>query len=465
MKNRKNVAFGTAILVLALAFGVGANQWIEPGASWAAELQQQTFINEEAAATLAEVVPSQALLADLYDQVAPSVVNIQVTASRSGAQTGSPFGPQGDVPVQGQGSGWIYDNDGHIVTNNHVVEGATEMTVYFSNGMWADAELIATDPSADLAVIRVEPPDGVNWQPLPLAPANSLRVGFSVVALGSPFGLAETMTTGVVSAVGRSVPTESGLPGGSTYSLPDVIQTDTAINPGNSGGPLLNLLGEVVGVNFAINTTSGSSSGVGFAIPVSVVEKIVPALISDGGYEYSYLGVSGATVNAPVAEQNDLEPNTLGVYVAEVVANGPAADGGVQSGDVIVGINDQAVTQFEELISYLFNNTEPGDTATLNLLRDGEAVDVQVTVEARPGQSSAQQQATPQMEVTISEAIRAATDAVEEAGLMDEVAGASAQASVVDGQPVWIVTLTGQNQTATVVIDGTTGNVIELNVN
>lgn len=467
MKNRKNVAFGSAILVLALAFGVGANQWIEPGTSRAAEARQITVstINEQAADAVAQVAPTQGLLADLYEQIAPSVVNIQVTAN---AENQGIFpGQGGSGVVQGQGSGFIFDNEGHIVTNNHVAGDATSMTVYFSNGMWADATLVASDPAADLAVIKVTPPAGMEWRPLPLAQPNSLRVGFSVVALGSPFGLQETMTTGIISALGRSVPTDSGLDGGSTYSLPDVIQTDTAINPGNSGGPLLNLLGEVVGVNFAINTTSGSNSGVGFAIPVSVVQKIVPALIADGAYDYSYLGIAGTSINAQVAEESNLEDNTLGVYVAEVVNNGPAGDAGVESGDVIVAINEQPISHFEQLISYLFNNTKPGDTVTLHLLRDGNEITADVTVAARPGQAVARQGApngTPEMDVTISEAIRAASDAVREAGMMDEVNSASAKASVVDGQAVWVVTLTGQNETATVVIDGTTGEVLELNV-
>ena len=464
MKDRKNVAFGTAILVLALAFGVGANQWMEPGYTFAAESRQIQEVNAEAAGAVAQVDPTQDVLADLYDQVAPSVVNIQVTATRANAEGTLPFGPEGEAPVQGQGSGWIYDNEGHIVTNNHVVEGATELTVYFSNGMWAEAEVVATDPAADLAVIRVSPPEGIEWQPLELASPESLRVGYSVVALGSPFGLLETMTTGIVSALGRSVPIDSGL-SGSNYSLPDVIQTDTAINPGNSGGPLLNLLGQVVGVNFAINTTSGSSSGVGFAIPVSVVEKVVPALINEGAFNYAYLGVAGTTVNAQVAEQNEIEPNTLGIYVAEVVEGGPSDEAGIQAGDIIVGVNDEEIAGFEDLISFLFHNTTPGDTITLQLLRDGEQMSVDVTVEARPGSPTvAQQGETPEMRVTISEAIRTATNAVREAGLMEEVEGANAAASVIDGRAVWVVTLTGQNETATVVVDGTTGEVVELNV-
>jgi 2-alkenal reductase len=472
MKNHKNIAFGTAILVTALAFGAGASQWIQPGTSFAADRQQQAVINQEAAANVAQLQPSQTLLADLYDQVAPSVVNIQVTGTRSQAESmlpeipGLPFElPEGeDVPVQGQGSGWIYDNEGHIVTNNHVVEGATELTVYFSNGMWADAEVVATDPAADLAVIKVTPPADMEWMPLTLAQPNSLRVGFSVVALGSPFGLQETMTAGVVSALGRSVPTGTGT--GSSYSLPDVIQTDTAINPGNSGGPLLNLAGEVVGVNFAINTTSGSNSGVGFAIPVSVVEKIVPALIAEGRYEYSYLGIAGTTINDVVAEENNIEDNTLGVYVAEVVADGPASNGGVETGDVITAINDVAISHFEELISYLFTNTKPGDVVTLHLQRDGETLSVDVTVQARPEAPVAEEsQAGARMEVTIAEAIRAAKDAVNEAELMTDIESANAKASTLDGRPVWVVTLTSADQTATVTVDGTTGEVLELDVN
>jgi 2-alkenal reductase len=234
-------------------------------------------------------------------------------------------GEQGQAPVQpmAEGSGFIYDNDGHIVTNNHVVESADEIMVYFYNGMWAKAEVVATDPSADLAVLKVTPPDGMQWQPLVLGKDDALRTGYYVVAMGSPFGLEETMTLGVVSALDRSMPT-GDVATGSSYSLPDVIQTDTAINPGNSGGPLLNLKGEVVGVNFAINSATRSNSGVGFAIPVSVINKVVPALIDDGKYTYSYLGISGQTIDATVAADKNLDDNTLGVYVGEVVSGGPA---------------------------------------------------------------------------------------------------------------------------------------------
>ncbi|RME60398.1 MAG: 2-alkenal reductase, partial [Caldilineae bacterium] len=232
-------------------------------------------------------LPTQELLADLYDATLPSVVNIQVTTRSAASGFGLP-----DAPQSSEGTGWVFDDQGHIVTNNHVVEDADSILVNFSNGMWADAELVARDPQADLAVIQVEAPEGVTLRPLPLA-HTPLRVGHYVVALGSPFGLDGTMTTGIVSALGRSF--RVGQDAGARYALPEIIQTDAAINPGNSGGPLLNLHGEVVGVNFAIRSEVRSNSGVGFAIPVAVVQRVVPALIEEGVFTYPYLGISGAT--------------------------------------------------------------------------------------------------------------------------------------------------------------------------
>ena len=369
MFRRKHIIFAAAILVLALFFGAGVSRWLGNGVSFAAAPTQEQPVAASSAtvnAELAAVLPSQQVLSDLYNQVSPSVVNIQVTSqpttSSQDIMPMFPFG-QPNTPNQGlvhsEGSGFIYDNNGHIVTNNHVIDNAESITVYFANGMWADAKLVATDPAADLAVIKVTPPSGVDWKPLKLAPANGLDVGYYVTAVGSPFGLDETMTVGVVSALGRSLPTDSTADG-SSYSLPDLIQTDAAINPGNSGGPLLNLMGEVVGVNFAINSPVRANSGVGFAIPVSVVQRIVPALIKDGAYHYSFLGISGATVTEAVATENKLADNTLGVYVAQVVSGGPADKGGVQEGDVITAIDNQPITRFEDLISYLFQYTTSG---------------------------------------------------------------------------------------------------------
>lgn len=475
---RKNILFGVAVLLLALFLGAGLAQWEQPAISWASTRQQQQQLVTNAPVTAAQeaivgIMPTQDVLADLYDQVAPSVVNIQVTVDTPVSTLpespipGFPFELPGDQgtpqPQQGEGSGFIFDMDGHIVTNNHVVENANSIVVYFSNGMWADAELVAADPQADLAVIKVTPPDGVNWQPLPLAAEDSVRVGYYVVAVGSPFGLDETMTTGIVSALGRSFQTGDAT-SSATYSLPNVIQTDAAINPGNSGGPLLNLAGEVVGVNFAINSPVRANSGVGFAIPVSVVQKVVPALISDGKYIYSYLGISGQTISAEVANEHDLPDNTMGVWVAEVVESGPAAEGGVQSGDIIVAIDGQSVTRFEDLISYLFTATTPGQTVTLEVLRAGERQSLEITVDERPQALQQQAEEGRSGEVNIAEAISTAKRAVQDSGLMETIDSANAKQDEANGRPVWVVTLTGNGSTATVIVDGQTGEVLELNV-
>lgn len=479
MSRKNKILLLASVLVIALLVGAGITEWgASSNASFALEQPQtsQPQPVSEIQAELAQVMPTQAVLSSLYDAVAPSVVNIQVTQAAEASAQGIPSIPgfpfslpddqsQNPPTVQGQGSGFIYDNDGHIVTNNHVVADATSIVVYFSNGMWADADLVARDPAADLAVIKVTPPDGVNWQPLSLAPADSLRVGYYVAALGSPFGLQETMTTGVVSAIGRSFPT-GDTTGGPTYSLPDVVQTDAAINPGNSGGPLLNLNGEVVGVNFAINSPVRANSGVGFAIPVSVVHKVVPALIKDGGYSYSYLGIAGSTIDANVAEAEGINANQLGVYVGQVVSGGPAAAAGVQEGDVVRAIGDQPVTAFEDLISYLFQSTEPGDTVSLTILRNGDTQTVDVELATRPeGREVAQQTDQPrEASVSIAEAIRTARAAVSEAGLMDKIDSANARPDEVDGRSVWVVTLSGSNSTATVTVDAQSGEVLELNV-
>ena len=319
MSHRKVRTWGIVILVIAIAlFGAGA--YYVTGTSTAlatthaAAVNAPTNLSPHLQAT--DGIPSQETLAAIYDEITPSVVNIQVEVETAAINTpgspfpglpfpfGSPFGSPNapeSQPQFGEGSGFVYDGNGHIVTNNHVVENAKTITVYFDNGMWADAELVGRDPMADLAVIKITPPEGMELHPLMLAPASSLDEGHYVVALGSPFGLDETMTLGVVSALGRSFRTGDPGTGVAQYSLPDVIQTDTAINPGNSGGPLLNLNGEVVGVNFAFNSPVRANSGVGFAIPVSVVEKVVPALIDEGAYHYAYLGLSGQTINAVVA--------------------------------------------------------------------------------------------------------------------------------------------------------------------
>jgi S1-C subfamily serine protease len=318
----------------------------------------------------------QERMAALYDVVMPSVVNIQVAR---------PIPGHGDLDIPGiggQGSGWLWDTAGRIVTNNHVVDQATEILVIFHNGVWAEAELVATAPQADLAVIQLVSPEEFELRPLSLA-AGVPAVGSYAVAFGSPFGLAGSMTQGIVSAVGRTFPLGEAEMAGQ-YTLPEVVQTDAAINPGNSGGPLVDLNGQVIGVNFAIQAEVRANAGVGFAIPASIVRRVVPALITDGAYEWPYLGIGGATIDARLAALVELPEQMLGVYVSEVIPRGPAARAGIVQGDIVTAVDGEEVTGFEDLIGYLITETNPGETVVLTVLRNGQISDVTVTVGIRP---------------------------------------------------------------------------------
>jgi len=472
----------TISLLIVLVIGAGTFYLFGTGST--ALASPATLINTDTAAqTSATAVvgnpdfPTQEVLSHLYATAAPSVVNIQVTlkaqpqaqnpfnGSPFGFPFGSPFGqpntPQpNQQPAQAEGTGFIYDDAGHIITNNHVVAEATDILVNFSDGHWAKAELVARDPQADLAVLKVTPPKGVTMRPLPLNSQNDLAVGHYVVAIGSPFGLDETMTLGVVSALGRSFPAGDATDGQPHYSLPDVIQTDAAINPGNSGGPLLNLRGEVVGVNFAINSPVRANSGVGFSIPVSVVKKVVPALIDKGAYSYSFVGVSGQTISAGLAAEKNIPDNTLGIYVAQVVPDGPADKAGVQVDDIITGIDKQPIVRFEDLLSYLFNKTAPGQDVKLHILRNGRAKTLDMTLAERP--SAAAQKKSNGEFLSVGEAVRIAKEAAGKAGFTDSVNSVSASQGEINGHPAWIIELSGQNQSATVAVDAQSGSVLEL---
>ncbi len=246
---------------------------------------------------------------------------------------------------------------------------------------------------------------------------------------------------------------------GVRYSLPDVIQTDTAINPGNSGGPLVDLNGQVVGVNFAIRSEVRSNAGVGFAIPVSVVERVIPALISEGAYAYPFLGLGGATINPLIAEQEDIPDNTLGAFVSHVETNGPSAQGGVQEGDIITAIDDNEVRSFEDLTGYLITETQPGDTVTLQILRDGALVSAEVILGERP-----RGPAQPVQQVTVGQAIDIAREAALEADLLDNVESTTARQESIDGNPSWVVLLEGGDKQATVVVDAVSGEVLTMTV-
>lgn len=459
------------------------------GAIYAPLLWQSASVAAQSASPAAAIqqidsslIQDQTALASLYDQLSPSVVNIAVESTASSTELPDIPGfqlPQGapNVPQRAEGSGFIYDNDGHVVTNNHVVDGATKVVVNFSNGFWADAEVVATDPQADLAVLKVTPPEGMQWTPLALADDNSVKVGHTVIALGNPFGLENTMTTGIVSALGRSFPV--GAFGENRYSLPDVIQTDAAINPGNSGGPLIDLTGKVVGVNFAIESPAGSNAGVGFAIPVSIVKRVVPELIGDGKYDYAYLGLQGSTISSDLAEALDLPANKLGVYVASVVPGGPADKAGIKGGDetvtvngselqrggdVVTAIGDQPVRRFEDLVSFLVTKAAPGQTVTLTVVRDGAEQKIQVELGARPSQPVATEQTGKEGQINARAAIAIAEDAAKEAGMKGEVTEKVATPDQQDGKDVWVVELSTADQQAAVVVNADDGSVISVDI-
>jgi len=289
------------------------------------------------------------------------------------------------------GSGFIYDKKGNIITNNHVIEEAEIIEVTFLDGETVKAELIGVDPYSDLAVLKVETSQE-RLKQVTLGNSSELLVGDTIYAVGAPFGLSWSLTKGVVSQIGRTLPTSGG------YSVVGVIQVDAAINPGNSGGPLLNSLAEIVGVNTAIQSETGMFSGVGFAIPSVLIQKVVPSLIEKGRYDHSWVGIAGSDVTPSIAEKMDL-PESRGFLVISVVEDSPAERAGIRSGnttevvdgrnmtlggDVITHIENKTVRKLEDLLAYLEYRTEPGDKIILRVIRDGQIVDIEVTLGVRP---------------------------------------------------------------------------------
>jgi 2-alkenal reductase len=320
-----------------------------------------------------DLVSQQDALISLYDAVSPGVVSIFVAS------------PQGT----GQGSGFVIDQAGHIVTNFHVVENATYMEVSFPSGLKALAEVIGEDTDSDLAIIKVNVAES-ELIPLALGNSQDLQVGQIVVAIGNPFGLSGSMSTGIVSSLGRSLDSLNVSGTGQFFSAGDIIQTDAAINPGNSGGPLLNLSGQVIGINRAIRTfnvsETGSSlnSGVGFAVSVDILKRVAPSLIATGHYDYPFLGLSSIS-NLTLADAQQLGlDRTLGVFISEVSADGPADTAGIQVGDLILAVNGEDLADFNQMISYLFVNTSPGDTINFLVLRDGSEINLDLVLGARP---------------------------------------------------------------------------------
>ena len=328
----------------------------------------------------------------IYQKVLPSVVNIKVMqVQERNARTRT---LPDDFRERGEGSGFVWDVFGRIVTNQHVVGEAKTVTVIFPDRSQAEAKVLGGDPDSDLAVLELEQPvEGL--VPIDLGDSNDVLVGQLAIAIGAPFGQTFTMTSGIVSAVGRTIRSSS-----SNFSVPEVIQTDAPINPGNSGGPLLDRHGRVVGINTQIISRSGSNAGVGLAVPINIAKMVVPSLIEEGKYEYSWLGISGQPIAPDVVQLMELPEGTQGALVIAVNENSPADEGGLAGsdrtetvagvqyalgGDTIIGIDGTKVRDMIDLITYLTKNTRPGDQIMLDVIRgDGITQRLSVVLGTRP---------------------------------------------------------------------------------
>lgn len=359
----------------------------------AEELKEEPIItnedNRQEEPSTSFVIPEEVLLQDalveLYNRVSPGVVSIQVY---------SQFG-------SGIGSGFVIDKEGHIVTNYHVVDGAEEVEVHFTSGLKVYGDVIGEDLDSDLAVIKVDV-DPSELYPLTLGDSNQLRVGQTVIAIGNPFGLSGTMTTGIVSARGRTLESIRQTEAGRFFEAGDLIQTDATINPGNSGGPLLNLNGEVIGINRAIQTggvslSGTTNTGIGFAVSSNILKTVLPALKAGQTYNYPYLGLSAlSTLTLAQAEFLGI-PQATGAYVTEIVPGGPADLAGIRAGDeltqvqglfaggdLIVGVDGRPILEFSELLSYMMLNKQPGDDMNVTVLRNNQEMQLTVTLGQRP---------------------------------------------------------------------------------
>jgi S1-C subfamily serine protease len=375
-----------------------------------------------APAPIEAVAAVEGALENIYTKVNPSVVSIQVSQKADSTPLtqmpdlpfrfffGNPQNPglpQQQLPQEqfrhGAGSGFVWDKEGHIITNNHVVDGADTIRVTFANGSMAAATVVGADPDSDLAVLKVDVP-AERLQPVEVADSSQVKVGQLAVAIGNPFTLENTMTVGIVSAIGRQLPVSpgneiQGLETAPTYTIPDIIQTDAPINPGNSGGVLVNDQGQVVGVTAAIESPVRASAGIGFAIPSNIVQKVVPELIKSGKYEHPWLGLSGTSLNPDLAAAMDLKEDQRGALVIDVTPGSPADKAGLRGsdrqveiegesvpvgGDVVTAVNGEPVHTFDDLVAYLAGSTQIGQSVKLTILRSGKEETVSITPAARP---------------------------------------------------------------------------------
>jgi putative serine protease PepD len=360
--NRRTIARRGAPIAAALVLGAGAGAGVYAGISGGSSSQKSA--TPVTAAQPAAATTTVSSLTQLYKDTTPGVVDITVTSSGASSVGPGGFGPQGGTS-QAEGSGFVVDTQGDIVTNQHVVDGETAINVRFQSGKTVKATLVGTDPSTDIAVIKVVVPAS-ELHPLTLGTSKAVQPGQPVVAIGSPFGLAGSMTSGIVSAIGRTIQAPN------SYSIANSIQTDAPINHGNSGGPLLDLSGNVIGVNAQIESGGGGSDGVGFAIPIDSVKSVVTTLIAGGKVQHAYLGIHVGDA-----------PNGAGAQIGSVGAGTPAAKAGLKAGDVITAVDGKAITKADDLTAGV-NGYAPNDKVTLTITRDGKSQQIDVTLGVRP---------------------------------------------------------------------------------
>ena len=378
LMNKSGVFVGGAIgaiivIVMFVALFVSPPELIKP---------EIVVSNGHTTSTVGEVTPlysKNLSLIEIFEKSESGVVRVNVQRNETEEQT------------NGLGSGFVFDKKGHIITNAHVVDEAKKVVVTFLDGRSYNAEIIGIDEFTDLAVIKVNT-DSTLLQPLSLGDSSNLKVGESIAAIGNPFGLSGSMTSGIVSQLGRLLPSGSG------YSIPDVIQTDAAINPGNSGGPLLNMRGEVVGINTAIQSTTGEFTGVGFAIPSQTVVKIIPTLIEKGEYKHPWMGISGRDIDPDLAKVLGLK-DAVGFLIITVVENSPASKAGLIGsektiqvegidyligGDIILSVDEIDVRKIADILIHLQRAKSVGDEMVLEILRDNRTTDITIILQERP---------------------------------------------------------------------------------
>ena len=371
---------GATAIILLFAFIIVPSQEIGTPDLITSNGHSATILGDE----ISSSSKSNLTLIELFEKSEEGVVKIKIE------RIGSQGTVQGDTG--GVGSGFVYDNLGHIITNAHVVDGADKATVTFLDGSQYNAEIIGEDKFTDIAVIKVSEKPRL-LHPLEIGDSSLLQVGEQVAAIGNPFGLSGSMTSGIVSQIGRLIAAQD-----SGFSIPDVIQTDAAINPGNSGGPLLNMRGQVIGINTAIQSISGEFIGIGFAVPSNTVSKIVPALIEEGKYSHPWIGISGKDVDPDLARVLDLK-QAKGFLVITIVDGSPADKAGLKGmsqtqiidgkeypadGDVIISVDDKEVRKISDILIHLQREKSVGDEMVLGVLRDGDFMHLTLKLVERP---------------------------------------------------------------------------------